>query len=79
MSTGFAQAAADREKIREEMSTGFAQARVERKEIEEVARGERKAINTELIRQNQNYIEHLVYHNTPKANPVSESEEKENT
>ena len=56
------------------MSDGFAQARMERKEIEEVSRDERKAINAEMIRQNQNYIEHLAYHNRPKTNPVSEED-----
>ena len=58
------EAVANRQEIKAEMSSGFAQARDERKEIKR-----------EIIRQNQNYIEHLAHHNTPKANPVSEEDD----
>ena len=71
----FEEAAGDREKIRREMSEGFAGARVERKEIEDEARDDRKEIKREIIRQNQNYIEHLAHHGTQKANPVSEEDD----
>ena len=69
------EAAGDREKIRREMGEGFAGARVERKEIEDEARDDRKEIKREIIRQNQNYIEHLAHHGTQKANPVSEEDD----
>ena len=85
MSSGFAEAAEDRQKIRE-MSSGFAEAAEDRQkireeavanrqEIRDEARDERKAINAEMIRQNQNYIEHLAHHNIRKASPVSEEDD----
>ena len=55
MSSGFAAAAVDREKIRDEMSRRFAAAAVDRENVRVEARDERKTINTEIIRQNQNY------------------------
>ena len=80
------EAAGDRQKIREEMSSGFAEAAEDRQkireeavgdrqEIRDEARDERKAINAEMIRQNQNYIEHLAHHNIRKASPVSEEDD----
>jgi hypothetical protein len=86
MSKGFDDAAADRQLIREEMSKGFDDARDERKAIEDGARFDRKAIRDEarvertkiegeIVRQNQNYIEHLAHHNTKKANPDSEEDD----
>ena len=66
----FEEAAEDREKIRIEMSIGFAEAAASREKIRDEARDQWKAINAEMIRHNQNYIEHLSHHNTQKANPV---------
>ena len=73
MKVGFAEAAADREKIRMEMKEGLTAASVERKRIEEQAREDRKEIKGEIKRQNQNYIEHLAHHASPRANPVNET------
>ena len=81
-----AEAAADRDKIRQAMSEGFAQAAAdrkdmkdeastERKRIEEAATADRKEIKREIIRQNQNYIEHLAHHKPQKSNPVSEEDD----
>ena len=39
------------------------------------AAAERKEINAKIVRHNQNYIEHLAHHNTPKSNPVSEEDD----
>ena len=76
------EAAADRQLIRTEMSKGFDHARVDRQLIRmemskgfDHARDERKAIEGEIIRQNQNYIEHLAHHNTKKVNPNSEEDD----
>ena len=68
-------AAADRDKIRIGISEGFANAHVERKEIEDEARDDRKEIKREIIRQNQNYIEHLAHHGTRKVNPIPEDDD----
>jgi hypothetical protein len=81
-----AEAVSDRDKIRQEMSEGFAQAAAdrkdmkdeastERKRIEEAATADRKEIKREIIRQNQNYIEHLAHHKPQKSNPVSEEDD----
>ena len=71
----FAEAAADREKkIRMEIREWSTAASVERKRIEEQAREDRKEIKSELSRQNQNYIEHLAHHDSPRANLLTEAE-----
>ena len=71
---GLAEAAADREKIRMEIRERSTAASVERKRIEEQAREDRKEIKSELSRQNQNYIEHLAHHGSPRANLLTEDE-----
>ena len=71
---GFAEAAADREKIRMEIRERSTAASVERKRIEEQAREDRKEIKSELSRQNQNYIEHLAHHGSPRATLLTEDE-----
>ena len=70
----FVEAAADREKIRMETREWSTAASVERKRIEEQAREDRKEIKSELSRQNQNYIEHLAHHDSPRANLLTEDE-----
>ena len=57
-----AEAAADREKIRDE-------AAADQRQIRTKVMNARQAIEGEMSRQNQNYIEHLVYHNTRKSKP----------
>ena len=74
MREGFAEAAADREKIRMEIRERSTAASVERKRIEEQAREDRKEIKSELSRQNQNYIEHLAHHGSPRATLLTEDE-----
>ena len=74
MREGFAEAAADREKIRMEIREWSTAASIERKRIEEQAREDRKEIKSELSRQNQNYIEHLAHHNSPRATLLTEDE-----
>ena len=80
------EARTDRQTIRAETSEGFAQASVERKAIEDDARAnrqsirdeardERNTIEGEIIRQNQNYIEHLAYHNIKRNNPDSDHDD----
>ena len=80
------EARTDRQTIRAETSEGFAQASVERKAIEDDARAnrqsirdeardERNTIEGEIIRQNQNYIEHLAYHNIKRNNPDSDDDD----
>ena len=66
MRAGFAEAATDREKIRDEGTA-------DRQWIRHEARDERRTIEAEINRQNQNYIEHLAYHNTQK--PKTDLEE----
>ena len=85
MSRWFEEAADARAKIREEMSEGFAKAEAAREKIRDEAAADRKqirievmearkAIEGEMSRHNQNYIEHLVYHNTRKPKPDSEED-----
>ena len=62
MNRRFEEAAADREKIRDE-------AAADRRQIRTKVMNARQAIEGEMSRQNQNYIEHLVYHNTRKSKP----------
>ena len=80
------EAATDRRQIREEMREGFAKAETDREKIQDGAAADRRQIRTEVMnarqaiegemsRQNQNYIEHLVYHNTRKPKPESEEED----
>ena len=70
----FAEASVDREKIRDDVTRRFAEATVDRENVRVEARDERKTINTEIIRQNQNYIEHLAHHNV-KTSLVSDDED----
>ena len=80
------EAATDRRQIREEMREGFVKAETDREKIQDGAAADRRQIRTEVMnarqaiegemsRQNQNYIEHLVYHNTRKPKPESEEED----
>ena len=62
------EAAADREKIRDE-------AAADRERVRTEVRDARRAIEGEMNRQNQNYIEHLAYHNTRNPKPDLEEED----
>ena len=90
MNRRFEEAAVAREKIRDEAAAERKQikdeAAAERKQIKDEAAADRqlirievmearKVIADEMSRQNQNYIEHLVYHNTRKSKPESEEED----
>ena len=86
MNRRFEEAVDARAKIREEMSEGFAKAEAAREKIRDEAAADRKqirievmearkAIEGEMSRHNQNYIEHLVYHNTRKPKPDAEEED----
>ena len=76
MKEGFDEAAADRARIRAEIKEVSSAASMERKRIEEHAREARKEIMREVNRQNQNYIEHLAYHGSTRANPADEDDGK---
>ena len=67
-----AEAAADREKIRNEARDQWKDIKTEMSEKFNLAHVERQKINGEIIRQNQNYIEHLAHHNTQRPKPASE-------
>ena len=58
----FAKMEANFEQLRTDMDRRFAEAATNLENVRVEARDERKAINAEIIRQNQNYIEHLAYH-----------------
>ncbi len=67
-----AEAAADREKVRNEARDQWKDIKTEMSEKFNLAPVERQKINGEIIRQNQNYIEHLAHHNTQRPKPASE-------
>jgi hypothetical protein len=67
-----AEAAADREKVRNEARDQWKDIKTEMSEKFNLAHVERQKINGEIIRQNQNYIEHLAHHNTQRPKPASE-------
>ena len=70
-----AEAAADRQKISNEVRDQCKDIKTEMSEKFNLAHVERQKINGEIIRQNQNYIEHLVHHNTQRPKPAPDEDD----
>ena len=71
----FDEAAADRQKISNEVRDQCKDIKTEMSEKFNLAHVERQKINGEIIRQNQNYIEHLVHHNIQRPKPTPDEDD----